>query len=129
MLERVYGRQMPEQLAAIMARAMGLTPVSESCSRVVTAARASPGFRALAGPDGHAASVTDSDSESPKNTEAQPAFAAGPTEVRALLSVPGGGIEPPTRGFSGQRSRRVRPRPHIVFPRTRAALPPMPGLR
>lgn len=36
MLERVYGRQTPEQLAAIMARAMGLAPAD--CSRVVAAA-------------------------------------------------------------------------------------------
>ena len=36
----------------------------------------------------------------PKNTEAPPACAAGPSEVRAQLCVPGAGIEPATRGFS-----------------------------
>ena len=39
MLERVYGRQTPAQLAGLMARAMGL-PVSrvENCSSIVSAA-------------------------------------------------------------------------------------------
>ena len=100
MLERVYGRQTPEQLAALMARAMGLTSASENCSNFVTAAPASPGFRAPDGPNGPAPAVTDSDAVSSENTEAPPACAAGPTEVRALMGVPGAGIEPATRGFS-----------------------------
>jgi hypothetical protein len=99
MLERVYGRQTPEQLAALMARAMGL-PVDSDCSTVATLTLAMPGSRAPAGPDGSAADVTDSEREEPEYTEAPPAFAAGPTEVRAQLSVPGAGIEPATRGFS-----------------------------
>ncbi len=71
MLERVYGRPSVEQLAALMARAWGL-PTGE-CS---TVAADSPGNTGPARLDG----------------------LTGP--VISLTLVPGGGIEPPTRGFS-----------------------------
>jgi integrase len=117
MLERVYGRQTPEQLATLMARAMGL-PVNSDCSTVATLTLPMPGSRAPNGPAGLATDVTQRDVSEPENTEAQPACAAGPTEVRALVSVPGGGIEPPTRGFSGRRVPSPKPGLRKTFPKS-----------
>jgi hypothetical protein len=100
MLERVYGRQTPEQLAALMARAMGIELPAvggENCSSIVTAAPVSAGS---GGPDGLAAAADPRDSTSPENTEARRASQpAGPSDA-GRDGVPGGGIEPPTRGFS-----------------------------
>ncbi len=95
MLERVYGRQTPEQLAAIMARAMGLT--QGVCSTVVTAPMDSAGS---GGPDGPSPAANTGDTAEPKNSEApQTSQSAGPL-MYERDAVPGGGIEPPTRGFS-----------------------------
>ena len=95
MLERVYGRQTPEQLAAIMARAMGLT--QGVCSTFVAATLESAGS---GGPDGLAPAADSRDTAAPENTEAQrTSQLAGPSDV-GRVGVPGGGIEPPTRGFS-----------------------------
>jgi len=101
-----------------MARAMGL-PVNSECSSIVAAAPVLPGFRAPGGPDGPPAPVTDSDHGEPVNTEPRQAFADGGAPMNGLRRVPGGGIEPPTRGFSGLVSKRLRPRLYTVFPRTR----------
>jgi len=98
MLERVYGRQTPEQLAALMARAMGL-PVNSDCSTVATLTLPLPGSRASDGLPGPDPSAGDQREASPKNDEAQTACAAGPL-MFALGRVPGPGIEPGTRGFS-----------------------------
>jgi integrase len=95
MLERVYGRQTPEQLAAIMARAMGLT--QSVCSTFVAATLESAGS---GGPDGLATEDDARATAAPENTEAQrTSQSAGPSDVGRGV-VPGGGIEPPTRGFS-----------------------------
>ncbi len=70
MLERVYGRQMPEQLAALIARAMGLPPERGSapgCSTFVAATLESAGS---GGPDGLEAGADQSDTMAPKNSEA-----------------------------------------------------------
>jgi integrase len=95
MLERVYGRQTPEQLAAIMARAMGLT--QGVCSTFVAATLEPAGS---GGPDGFAATADSLDTDAAKNSEApQTSQPAGP-QMRELGRVPGAGIEPATRGFS-----------------------------
>ncbi|HSN92799.1 MAG TPA: tyrosine-type recombinase/integrase, partial [Anaeromyxobacteraceae bacterium] len=65
MLERVYGRQTPEQLAALMARAMGLPAPAENCSSIVTA---TPGSTGSGGPDGLRAA---SDTRAPAAPEKQ----------------------------------------------------------
>ena len=107
MLERVYGRQTPEQLAAIMARAMGL-PVNSDCSSIVAAAPVLPGFRAPDRPDGPPVPVTEGEGEDCGNAKPHQAFADGGALMNGLGRVPGGGIEPPTRGFSGLTRSPVR---------------------
>ena len=94
MLERVYGRQTPEQLATAMARAMGLT--QGVCSTVVTAPTetADPVDELDGG-----ASVATSRTSPEKQLAPQDLRPGGPMSAREVL-VPGGGIEPPTRGFS-----------------------------
>ena len=95
MLERVYGRQTPEQLAAMMAPAMGLT--QGVCSTFVAATLESAGSR---GPDGLASDDDSRDPEAPKNSEApRTSQSAGPLMFERA-EVPGAGIEPATRGFS-----------------------------
>jgi hypothetical protein len=95
MLERVYGRQTPERLAALMARAMGLT--QDVCSRVVAAA---PDPAGSGGSDGLGTGATSAATAAPKNSEApRTSRSAGPL-MYERAGVPGGGIEPPTRGFS-----------------------------
>ncbi len=95
MLERVYGRQTPEQLAALMARAMGLT--QDVCSRVVAAAPDPPGSR---GPDGLATPAAADSAAAPKNSEAQGTLQSSGLRCSSEVGVPGAGIEPATRGFS-----------------------------
>jgi hypothetical protein len=95
MLERVYGRQTPEQLAAIMARAMGLT--QGVCSTFVAAPLDSAGFR---GPDGLRAAADSTVPDAPKSTEAPRTFAFAGPQMFERAEVPGAGIEPATRGFS-----------------------------
>jgi integrase len=74
MLERVYGRQSPEQLAAMMARAMGLPAAGAAdCTSFVAAPPETDGPGRLDGLPG-------------------PVISGG--------LVPGAGIEPATRGFS-----------------------------
>ncbi len=95
MLERVYGRQTPEQLAALMARAMGLT--QGVCSTVVTAPMESAGS---GGPDGLTTDAAAHAGATPENSEApRTSQSTGPLMFERD-AVPGGGIEPPTRGFS-----------------------------
>src|SRR6266511_3680708 len=100
MLERVYGRQMPEQLAVLMARAMGLTERAAppaGCSRFVAATMESAGS---SGPDGLGAAATTADDSEPESSEAQRTLqSTGPLDV-GRVEVPGPGIEPGTRGFS-----------------------------
>ena len=95
MLERVYGRQTPEQLAAIMARAMGLT--QGVCSTFVAAPLDSAGSR---GPDGLGDTADARDAASPKNSEAQRTSQSSGPRMFERVEVPGAGIEPATRGFS-----------------------------
>jgi integrase len=95
MLERVYGRQTPEQLAAIMARAMGLT--QGVCSTFVAATLESAGS---GGPDGLATADDARDTTAPENVEAQRTSQSTGPRCPSSVEVPGGGIEPPTRGFS-----------------------------
>ncbi len=100
MLERVYGRQTPEQLAVLMARAMGLTERAAppaGCSRFVAATMESAGS---GGPDGLGAAATTADDSEPESSEAQRTLqSTGPLDV-GRVEVPGPGIEPGTRGFS-----------------------------
>ncbi len=98
MLERVYGRQTPEQLAALMARAMGL-PVSraENCCSIVSAASGSAGS---GGPGGQGATPGVASASTPESVEApRTSQSTGPLMSDEML-VPGPGIEPGTRGFS-----------------------------
>jgi len=95
MLERVYGRQTPEQLAAMMAPAMGLT--QGVCSTFVAATLESAGSR---GPDGLASDDDSRDPEAPKNSEAPRALQSAGPLMFERAEVPGAGIEPATRGFS-----------------------------
>ena len=95
MLERVYGRQTPEQLAAIMARAMGLT--QGVCSTFVAAPLDSAGSR---GPDGLQATADDTEPDAPKNSETQRTLRSAGLRMNERDVVPGPGIEPGTRGFS-----------------------------
>ena len=95
MLERVYGRQTPEQLAAIMARAMGLT--QGVCSTFVAAPLDSAGSR---GPGGLGDDDAAPDAASPKNVEAQRTSQSSGPRMFERVEVPGAGIEPATRGFS-----------------------------
>ena len=100
MLERVYGRQTPEQLAALMARAMGLperAPAPAGCSTFVAATLESAGS---GGPDGRATADDARDAATPENTEAQRTSQSSGPRCSSSVEVPGGGIEPPTRGFS-----------------------------
>ncbi len=95
MLERVYGRQTPEQLAAIMARAMGLT--QGVCSTFVAATLGSAGS---GGPDGRATEDDARDAAAAEYVEAQWTSQSSGPRCSSDVGVPGGGIEPPTRGFS-----------------------------
>jgi len=115
MLERVYGRQTPEQLAALMARAMGLQPPHpDPLPRLAPGAREDQGARAdcstfvaatlesagSGGPDGRGTAATTADNSEPESSEAQRTFqSTGPLDV-GRDEVPGPGIEPGTRGFS-----------------------------
>jgi len=94
MLERVYGRQTPEQLAAVMARAMGLT--QGVCSTFVSAPTetADP----VDAVDDEAANAPRWPA-SEKQMAHQDLSPDGPVSARDDL-VPGAGIEPATRGFS-----------------------------
>lgn len=114
MLERVYGRQTPEQLATLMARAMGLT--QDVCSRVVAAAPDSAGS---GGPDGLATTAAPAESAVPKNSEAQGTLQSPGPRMFERVDVPGGGVEPPTRGFSGLVREWPRPRDPGEKPRKR----------
>ena len=112
MLERVYGRQTPEQLAGIMARAMGLT--QSVCSRVVAATLESAGS---GGPDGRATNGDSRGATTPEKTEAQrTSQSTGPSDV-GRDGVPGGGIEPPTRGFSVLAAKWPKARKPKAFSR------------
>ena len=53
--------------------------------------------------------LTASDAFSPASTEPHQAFADGGARMNGLKRVPGGGIEPPTRGSSGQMSKGQGP--------------------
>jgi integrase len=110
MLERVYGRQSPEQLAVLMARAMGLPPPriaqeqpqpapapSVDCSTVAAESLDSAGFP---GPDGLTGTDLLSDTESPKNSETPRTSQSSGLRMFERDVVPGPGIEPGTRGFS-----------------------------
>ena len=94
MLERVYGRQTPEQLAAAMARAMGLT--QRVCSAFVSAPTetADP----VDAVDDDASNAARS-AASEKANAPQDLHPGGPVSAR-VVGVPGPGIEPGTRGFS-----------------------------
>ena len=94
MLERVYGRQTPEQLAAAMARAMGLT--QGVCSTFVSApTETADPVDAVDDSDANAASSTAAE----KQIAPQDLRPGGPMSARDV-EVPGPGIEPGTRGFS-----------------------------
>ncbi len=117
MLERVYGRQTPDQLALLMARAMGLGPdlTRSVCSTVATAPTESADpVDGMDGAPPEAAARTDSR----KSLAPQALQPGGPVYERAGV-VPGAGIEPATRGFSVPASRAPRPRLHVVSPRAR----------
>ena len=116
MLERVYGRQTPEQLAGLMARAMGL-PVSraENCSSIVSATSGSAGS---GGPGGPATDQAPPAHPTPENVEAPGTLQSrGPLMFERDV-VPGPGIEPGTRGFSGLA--RVWPMPRDPREKRRA---------
>jgi integrase len=104
MLERVYGRQRPEQLARSLSRLlqalMAQSTASPHCHTGVTAPVEFGGFRGLAGLLGMAVPPVPAAAPGPKNNETPHTFARGASDVRARMSVPGPGIEPGTRGFS-----------------------------
>jgi hypothetical protein len=95
MLERVYGRQTPEQLAAAMARAMGLT--QRVCSTFVSAPTetADPGGRS-----GRRRAERACVAGARKQKTRQTLRSDGPEMSARVVEVPGPGIEPGTRGFS-----------------------------
>jgi integrase len=112
MLERVYGRQTTEQLAALTARALRgesllpgalraagpATPSrSADCDTVVPATLESAG---LPGLDGQSAPTEVGTDDRPKNTEAPRTLQSTRPLKFSQAVVPGPGIEPGTRGFS-----------------------------
>ena len=105
MLERVYGRQRTEQLATAVARSLpALGPAasgsSPGCSTGVTAGLDLGGFSGLPGLPPAASWSAAASLARPENTEAQRTLqSTGPLDA-GRVGVPGGGIEPPTRGFS-----------------------------
>src|SRR5574342_677091 len=113
MLERVYGRQTPEELALQMVRAMGLSVTAGAgltrgvCSTVVTAPMESADRVDSVDVDDTDAARVHTPEKSLARQALQP---GGPMCTRDDL-VPGGGIEPPTRGFSvparGWRTPRI----------------------
>jgi Phage integrase family len=116
MLERVYGRQTPEQLAGLMARAMGL-PVSrgENCSSIVSATSGSAGSGGSGGPGGPGGPRADQATAAhptPENVEAPGTLQSRGPLMSDEMKVPGPGIEPGTRGFSVPRRGWQMPRGH-----------------
>jgi hypothetical protein len=97
MLERVYGRQSPEQLATAFSRALGL-PVP--CNAGVTDDVENGGSRGLRGPSGQPSADGPQLTLFAENQKARPTLRSSGPDARAEMEVPGGGIEPPTRGFS-----------------------------
>jgi Phage integrase family len=108
MLERVYGRQTPQQLAGLMARAMGL-PVSrvENCNSIVSAASGSAGS---GGPGGLPADQAPADTTPSESSEATRSSQSTEPLMPDVMKVPGPGIEPGTRGFSVLVQNWPRPR-------------------
>ena len=94
MLERVYGRQTPEQLAAAMARAMGLT--QRVCSTFVSAPTETADPVDEVDDDGSNAASSPAPEKQIAPQDLRP---GGPMSAR-VVEVPGPGIEPGTRGFS-----------------------------
>jgi len=97
MLERVYGRQSPDQLAAAFSRALGLAP---DCSAGATDQAENGGS---SGPDGPPGIDSAASAQLPlfaENQRARQAFQPGGPRCPSLDGVPGAGIEPATRGFS-----------------------------
>ncbi len=125
MLERVYGRQTPAQLAALMARAMGLPAAgglrSENCSNSVSA---TPGSAGSGGPGGSGSPPPTPDAAvaaGPRNKRPRETLRSGGAKMSDGMCVPGGGIEPPTRGFSGRVVAWPRPRERLGNRRRRRA--------
>ena len=94
MLERVYGRQTPKQLEAAVARALGL---SFDCHANATGLAVRTGLDGLAGLPSALEGRVGSRLE---NTETQRTSQSSGPRCSSDVGVPGGGIEPPTRGFS-----------------------------
>ncbi len=91
MVERVYGRLPLEDLRRRLALAIG-----ETAAPVQQTTRTEPD-------PAHSADGADSDAPGhadAENLRAHQTLPSDGPDVRAQLSVPGGGIEPPTRGFS-----------------------------
>ncbi len=100
MLERVYGRQTPEQLAALMARAMGLPSAHPRRRAVAAFVAATLESAGSGGPDGPRPTPTRATAAAPKSSEAQQTLQSGWALDVGRDGVPGPGIEPGTRGFS-----------------------------
>jgi integrase len=95
MVERVYGRLPLEDLRRRLAQAMGV-----DCSAGATDAAENDGSGARTGPAGLGAGVAPTETETSENSEPPQACADAGVRMFGLGRVPGGGIEPPTRGFS-----------------------------
>ncbi len=117
MLERVYGRQTPEQLAAAVARAPGFAEAA--CNAGVTAQAVPAALRGPGGGSSSKGAKKPRATAAPENKRPRETLRSGGAEMSDGMCVPGGGIEPPTRGFSVPPSRPSRPRLHVVSPKAR----------
>ena len=115
MLERVYGRQTPDQLALVIARAMGLT--QGVCSTFVSAPTETPDPVDALDDDGSNAASSPASEKLKAHQDLRP---DGPVSAR-VEEVPGPGIEPGTRGFSGLVREWPRPRDPLEKRRRRGA--------
>ena len=98
MLERVYGRQTPEQLAVAVARAPGYA--ESGCNAGVTTRAVPAALRGPSRDDAPKASSKARKRSIPENVRPRETLRSGGAKMSDELCVPGGGIEPPTRGFS-----------------------------
>jgi integrase len=97
MLERVYGRQTPEQQAMAIARAPGFLA---GCNTGVTVPVDLAGLRGPDGLPGLTPSKVAPTSTTPENKRPRENLRSSGAEMSYEMKVPGPGIEPGTRGFS-----------------------------
>ena len=97
MLERAYGRQSPDQLAVAFSRALGLAP---DCSAGATEPAEKAGSGGPDGPSGMDSATSPQLALFAENQRARRTLQSDEPRCASQEAVPGGGIEPPTRGFS-----------------------------